>query len=595
MLSHAKPPWYNAEDLTFYTAENHPRYTLAVIVDFLRRNAVSVKCDKKRPRSQHDLVLRLGSSEAVVSAEIYRIPVVFLSNFLWGSVWSVIMRQELWEDHMFNILHIARLLQSLHASASNAAKHGQSGPLWRCTPFDRALLRMSYDEFILPVDSGYGEAYNERFWNRYKDKKYNQDVSDRPWMDIAAGKKGERIVPALNVKDELHSFNAAAYVECLHMRPDGPVWEPVSEAGRQATSRLRERYKEVMADIELPPADNEATPAGSADAVRADELTIPAEEDVIMSSRPCTPEKDAPPAVSAELEAMFANGMTFTRENQDVKPTIGRSSQPPSSPPGDFTSGQPGTSARSTNRLRSVGRSPLRSASPNASRVASTSSQRLQQRSRTPSGRSPVSLPPRQEDAPRPTSVHQSPPCPVPASRRAASPSRSQPVDQPVGRPQSKLEAEIAQLRAIVAGHEQYRALSEAFAENAKQEREAAREREARHAEDIAQLRREAALREARHTEERREAAQREARQSEMMAQVRQEVLAVRQEALAEMREREARWLAERTELKAAIVKRSELLAERNMALSHEMALSADLHKQLNTLQTGLNNLTGKI
>ncbi|KAL1752610.1 hypothetical protein FB107DRAFT_250704 [Schizophyllum commune] len=176
-----KPPWYHVEELTFYTAETRPNHTAASIVEFIKTNAVSIEYHKTKGRTatfhKKYLNLRLPDGRsAIVSADYYRLPTLFLSHFLWAYVWGVITRGEAFGKEMFNLLHLARLLRALVEGAIRAAPQynlaeGQDICTWRFLAFDRALIRMSYDEFLLPID-GYGDRYNDEFWKRHQDTKY---------------------------------------------------------------------------------------------------------------------------------------------------------------------------------------------------------------------------------------------------------------------------------------------------------------------------------------------------------------------------------------------------------------------------------------
>ncbi|KAI5827095.1 hypothetical protein K523DRAFT_247586 [Schizophyllum commune Tattone D] len=252
-----KPPWYHVEELTFHTAETRPNHTAASIVEFIKANAVSIEYHKTKGRTatfhKKYLTLRLPDGRsAIVSADYYRLPTLFLSHFLWAYVWGVITRGEAFGKEMFNLLHLARLLRALVEGAIRAASQynladGQDICTWRFLAFDRALIRMSYDEFLLPID-GYGDRYNEKYWKRHQDTKYRprQEIEHRNWQKIVTS-RNEWVAPL--VGEELRTFDAAAFAECLHIRDGVPIWEPISEAGRTATERLHAKYTDVRSDI----------------------------------------------------------------------------------------------------------------------------------------------------------------------------------------------------------------------------------------------------------------------------------------------------------------------------------------------------------
>ncbi|KAL1748335.1 hypothetical protein HDZ31DRAFT_5455, partial [Schizophyllum fasciatum] len=249
-----KPPWYHIDELAFHTAETRPHYTPAFIVNFLKANAVSVAYHRTtgRTAAYHKKYLTLSLPDgrsAMVSAE-YRLPVIYLSHFLWSYVWRVIALGDPFEAEMFNLLHLARLLCALAQGAIRAApqyKLADGGDIcaWRCQPFDRALLRMSYDDFLLPID-GYGERYHQAFWKRHQDTKYRprQEIEHRNWRKVVSSRNGW--LAPLRVNDALTPFDAAAVADCLHMGPGGPFWEPTTEAGHAVTKRLHDQYPDVI-------------------------------------------------------------------------------------------------------------------------------------------------------------------------------------------------------------------------------------------------------------------------------------------------------------------------------------------------------------
>ncbi|KAI4517135.1 hypothetical protein K525DRAFT_251815 [Schizophyllum commune Loenen D] len=252
-----KPPWYHVEELTFHTAETRPNHTAASIVEFIKTNAVSIEYHKTKGRTasfhKKYLTLRLPDGRsAIVSADYYRLPTLFLSHFLWAYIWSVITRGEAFGKEMFNLLHLARLLRALVEGAIRAASQydladGQDICTWRFLPFDRALIRMSYEDFLLPID-GYGDRYNDEFWKRHQDTKYRprQEIEHRNWKKIVTS-RNEWLSPLGG--EELQSFDAAAFAECLHIRDSVPIWEPKSEAGRAVTERLKAKYPDVRSGI----------------------------------------------------------------------------------------------------------------------------------------------------------------------------------------------------------------------------------------------------------------------------------------------------------------------------------------------------------
>ncbi|KAI5896142.1 uncharacterized protein SCHCODRAFT_02493014 [Schizophyllum commune H4-8] len=297
-----KPPWYHVEELTFHTAETRPNHTAASVVAFIKTNAVSIEYHKTKGRTavfrKKYLTLRLPDGRsAIVSADYYRLPTLFLSHFLWAYVWRVITRGEAFEKEMFNLLHLARLLRALVEGAIRAAPQynlaeGQDICTWRFLPFDRALIRMSYDDFLLPID-GYGDRYNDEFWKRNQDTKYRprQDIEHRNWKKIVTS-RNEWLAPLED--EELQSFDAAAFAECLRIRDGVPIWVPTSEAGRAATERLKAKYSDVRS--EAAQSTLQATAEASAGVVVQGIVTTDLERPEPVSSPSPSPGSSAHPA-----------------------------------------------------------------------------------------------------------------------------------------------------------------------------------------------------------------------------------------------------------------------------------------------------------
>ena len=207
-LPTASPPeWYHPADLPYISASTSPKdippslqdqtadqpgtITPASIVSFLKTHAVSID---RIPGGKPRCSVRVPSGSTAIIPSLYRLPLVYFSHFLWTSIWLVIVKKLPWEDHMYNILHVARLLDAFaeEAIANTSAYRVGTSPAnggagatttratsreWRCAAFDRAAIRMSCNGYLLPRD-GYGDRYMSEFWAEHQDLRYKQDISE---------------------------------------------------------------------------------------------------------------------------------------------------------------------------------------------------------------------------------------------------------------------------------------------------------------------------------------------------------------------------------------------------------------------------------
>jgi hypothetical protein len=104
----------------------------------------------------------------------YRVPLMFVAKFQWQSLRQVMISptpdQEM-EDSKFDIFHVGRLSTILLEDARRVkAKTGSMDRTWRCTTFDRALVRY-YRRWLVSR-----EDYVKEFWFEFGEEEFENDI-----------------------------------------------------------------------------------------------------------------------------------------------------------------------------------------------------------------------------------------------------------------------------------------------------------------------------------------------------------------------------------------------------------------------------------
>ncbi|KAJ7158992.1 hypothetical protein C8R43DRAFT_357632 [Mycena crocata] len=166
--------WRHPDELIYIS--DGPTWNDMAILRFVVQNAFSVP---PRPVKTLDLLVcvRCANGKDVVIPRAYRIPLLWVANFLWTSLRLILgaepaIRAHEWDGAKFDILHVSRLCAMLLDSAGVQKRMERS---WRCAPFDRALRRYWYDWLIMRDD------FVRDFWRDFGEEEYEGDVLKLGW------------------------------------------------------------------------------------------------------------------------------------------------------------------------------------------------------------------------------------------------------------------------------------------------------------------------------------------------------------------------------------------------------------------------------
>ncbi|KAK0452157.1 uncharacterized protein EV420DRAFT_1749962 [Desarmillaria tabescens] len=186
LLHSLSPPedlgWENPAELDYVDAKT---WTKDEIVQHLITNSFSVPC--RIPRSKWaTITLADGSTTVVPNA--YRIPLMFVGEFMWSSLRLVLGDEGEWEEFKTGILHVSRLCEAFLREAKRAMGEEGMAIGWRCTTFDRVLVR--YRMGWLLCEPG----YLKEFWEMYGEEEYRKDAIRFDWKRLVLkGQKGFKL------------------------------------------------------------------------------------------------------------------------------------------------------------------------------------------------------------------------------------------------------------------------------------------------------------------------------------------------------------------------------------------------------------------
>jgi hypothetical protein len=121
------------------------------------------------------MLVRCADGSDVTLPRGYRLPLLWVSKFLWTSVALVLgaeadIRQREWANAKFEILHVARLCTTLVSGARAALDNGGIDRGWRCAAFDRALRRYWHRWLVMR------DEFVRDFWREFGEEEYEGDV-----------------------------------------------------------------------------------------------------------------------------------------------------------------------------------------------------------------------------------------------------------------------------------------------------------------------------------------------------------------------------------------------------------------------------------
>ncbi|KAF9011652.1 hypothetical protein BDZ89DRAFT_486022 [Hymenopellis radicata] len=155
------------------------------IMQFLLTHSFSIA-----PRPSHRTyftTVELANGDKVVIPSVYRVPLLFVGAFLWGSVKLVLQADEAsglkkeWEEFRVGIVHVARVAEAFLEAAKTqgdvdageddlkSKETKGMARMWRCEMFDRVLVRYKLGWLISDPDQ------LKEFWENYGDEEYAKD------------------------------------------------------------------------------------------------------------------------------------------------------------------------------------------------------------------------------------------------------------------------------------------------------------------------------------------------------------------------------------------------------------------------------------
>ncbi|KAJ7662608.1 hypothetical protein DFH06DRAFT_355940 [Mycena polygramma] len=174
--------WRHPDELPFIT--DGETWDDMAIGRFIRASAISVP---PRPAKTTEawIVVRCADGREVSLPRGYRIPLLWVSKFLWLSVELVLSTPGDWALQRFDLLHVARLIDTLICGARAAIDGGGIDRNWRCATFDRALWRYWHKWLVMR------DEFVEDFWNEYGEGDFEPDVMKQGWPQwVLKGHKG---------------------------------------------------------------------------------------------------------------------------------------------------------------------------------------------------------------------------------------------------------------------------------------------------------------------------------------------------------------------------------------------------------------------
>ncbi|KAK0191863.1 hypothetical protein F5146DRAFT_483502 [Armillaria mellea] len=186
LLHSPSPPkdfrWENQAELDYLDAST---WTKDDIVRHLITNSFSIP--SRVPHSKWVTITMADGSTTVVP-NAYRIPLMFVGEFLWSSLRLVLGDNDEWKEFKTGILHVSRLCEAFLKEAKRAMGEEGMGIGWRSPVFDRALARYRMG-WLLSEPS-----YLKEFWEIYGEDEYRKDAIRFDWKRLALkGQKGFRL------------------------------------------------------------------------------------------------------------------------------------------------------------------------------------------------------------------------------------------------------------------------------------------------------------------------------------------------------------------------------------------------------------------
>ncbi|KAK0479464.1 hypothetical protein EDD18DRAFT_1468731 [Armillaria luteobubalina] len=138
-------------------------------------------------RSKWATITSADGSTTVVP-NVYRIPLMFVGEFMWSSLRLVLGDDKEWNEFKTGILHVSRLCKAFLDEVRRAMSEEGIGRSWRYATFDRALARYRMGWLLSHP------RYLKEFWEMYGDEEYRKDAVKFDWKRLVMkGLKGFKL------------------------------------------------------------------------------------------------------------------------------------------------------------------------------------------------------------------------------------------------------------------------------------------------------------------------------------------------------------------------------------------------------------------
>ncbi|KAG7439701.1 uncharacterized protein BT62DRAFT_998158 [Guyanagaster necrorhizus] len=172
--------WDHPDELNYLDASTWSRDD---IVKHVVTNSFSVP--GRTHRSKWATITSEADGSTTVVPNVYRIPLMFVGEFMWSSLRLVLGDDKEWNEFKTGILHVSRLCKAFLDEIRRAMSEEGIGRSWRCAMFDRALIRYRMGWLLSHP------RYLKEFWEMYGEEEYRKDAVKFDWKRLVLkGLKG---------------------------------------------------------------------------------------------------------------------------------------------------------------------------------------------------------------------------------------------------------------------------------------------------------------------------------------------------------------------------------------------------------------------
>ncbi|KAK0482967.1 hypothetical protein EDD18DRAFT_1200387 [Armillaria luteobubalina] len=180
--SYTAPREFGWKELDYIDASS---WSKSEVIKHLVTNSFSVP--GRTHRSKWATITVADGSTTIVP-NVYRIPLLFVSQFMWSSLQLVLGDEMEWDKFKTGILYVSRLCEAFLAEVRRAMSEEGIGRSWRFATFDRALTRYRMGWLLSEPQ------YLKEFWEMYGDEEYQKDPVKFDWKRLVTrGIKGFKV------------------------------------------------------------------------------------------------------------------------------------------------------------------------------------------------------------------------------------------------------------------------------------------------------------------------------------------------------------------------------------------------------------------